>query len=231
MKILALITARGGSKRLPGKNILMLGDKPLIAWSINVAKDIPEICDVLVSTDDPAIAAVSSQTGAYVPWLRPAELATDTASSVDVALHALNWYEAAKGAVDGLLLLQPTSPFRSKKTVLKGIELYVGSGFRPILGVSSTPAHSMWTMKIESGYLVPILQEHGLGIRSQDLPKEYVANGSFYLISPRKLREENSFITRETIPLIADSPQEELDIDTEWDWFVANCLIRKDQSI
>ena len=124
MKILALILARGGSKRLPGKNIRCLGGKPLIVWSIDVTKHIPEICDILVSTDDPAIAAVSKGAGALVPWLRPPELATDTATSVDAALHALDWYEADKGKVDGLLLLQPTSPFRTKETVMRGIAFF-----------------------------------------------------------------------------------------------------------
>ena len=138
MRILALITARGGSKRLPGKNIRPLGGKPLIVWSIDVAKDSLEICDILVSTDDSAIAAVCEKAGAYVPWLRPAELAIDTASSVDVALHALDWYEAEKGAVDGLLLLQPTSPFRTQATVQRGIELFSQHDYQPVLGVSPT---------------------------------------------------------------------------------------------
>jgi CMP-N,N'-diacetyllegionaminic acid synthase len=93
MKILVLIPARGGSKRLPGKNIRLLGDRPLIVWTIDLAKNIPKICDILVSTDDIAIAEVASKAGALVPWLRPAELATDTATSVDVCLHALDWYE------------------------------------------------------------------------------------------------------------------------------------------
>ena len=115
MRILTVIAARGGSKRLPGKHIRVLGEKPLIIWSIDVAKDIPEICDILVSTDDTAIASVCTEAGILVPWLRPVELATDTANLVDVVLHALGWYETEKGAVDGILLLQPTSPFRTKK--------------------------------------------------------------------------------------------------------------------
>ena len=102
MKILALIAARGGSKRLPGKNIRLLGGKPLIVWSIDVARDIPEICDILVSTDSPAISEICKDAGIVVPWLRPVKLATDKASSVDVALHALEWYEAEKGEIDGL---------------------------------------------------------------------------------------------------------------------------------
>ncbi len=225
MKILALIPARGGSKRLPGKNIRLLGGKPLIVWSIDAAKGIPEICDILVSTDDPVIAAICSDAGAYVPWLRPSELATDTASSVDVALHALDWYEAEKGAVDGLLLLQPTSPFRTKKTVARGIELFSNNAHQSVLGVSPTHAHPMWTLKIEGDYLVPFMKEHGLQTRSQDLPSAFVVNGSFYLTSPAELRACGSFVGAKTVPLLIESSQEALDIDTEWDWAVANAAL------
>lgn len=225
MKILALITARGGSRRLPGKNIRILGEKPLIVWSIDVAKDIAEICDILVSTDDSAIAQVCKEAGALVPWLRPVELASDIASSVDVALHAIDWYEAAKGAVDGILLLQPTSPFRSQKSVLRGIELFRENGRNPVLGISPTHAHPMWTLKMDGEFVVPFFQENGLGTRSQDLTTAYVVNGSFYLISPAELRANQSFIGLKTTPLIIQSPQEALDIDTEWDWTVAEACI------
>lgn len=221
MRILALITARGGSKRLPGKNIRVLGGKPLIVWSIDVAKDIAEICDILVSTDDPGIAAVCTEAGALVPWLRPANLATDTASSVDVVLHALDWYESENGAVDGVLLLQPTSPFRTKETVRKGIGSFVKHDRQAVLGISPTHAHPMWILKMEGDYLVPFLQDHGLGTRSQDLPPVYVVNGSFYLINPAELRANRTFFGAAAIPLLIESPQEALDIDTEWDFKMA----------
>jgi CMP-N-acetylneuraminic acid synthetase len=224
MRILALITARGGSKRLPGKNISILGGKPLIVWSIDVAKDVPEICDILVSTDDHSIAEVCTAAGALVPWLRPAGLATDTASSVDVALHALDWYETEKGAVDGLLLLQPTSPFRTKNTMHRGIQLFNKNGQQPVLGVSPTHTHPMWTLKMEGDYLVPFMQGHGLETRSQDLSAAYVVNGSFYLISPAELRAGRSFVGKKTIPLLIESPQEALDIDTEWDFKMAESI-------
>jgi CMP-N,N'-diacetyllegionaminic acid synthase len=224
MRILALIPARGGSKRLPGKNIRMLGGKPLIVWSIDVAKDIPEICDILVSTDDQAIAEVCKAAGAFVPWLRPVELATDTASSVDVALHALDWYEAEKGTVDGLLLLQPTSPFRTQANIQRGIELFSKHGHQPVLGVSPTHAHPMWSLKIEGDYLVPFIQDHGMEIRSQELSPAYIVNGSFYLISPDQLRLSKSFLGRETIPLLIESKLEALDIDTEWDYKLAEMI-------
>jgi CMP-N,N'-diacetyllegionaminic acid synthase len=221
MRILALITARGGSKRLPGKNIRILGGKPLIVWSIDVVRDIPEICDILVSTDDPTIAAVCSECGVDVPWLRPADLATDTASSVDVVLHALDWYESEKGAVDGLLLLQPTSPFRTKATVRRGIELFVENGRLPVLGVSPTHAHPMWTLRMEGNYLIPFMREHRIATRSRELAPVYIANGCFYLIVPAELRAGHSFVGAKTIPLEIESPKERLDIDTEWDWMVA----------
>jgi CMP-N,N'-diacetyllegionaminic acid synthase len=224
MRILALIAARSGSKRLPGKNIRPLGGKPLIAWSIDAAKDILEICDILVSTDDTVIADVCKEAGAYVPWLRPSELATDTASSVDVALHALDWYAAEKGAVDGLLLLQPTSPFRTQATVQRGIELFSKHGHQTVLGVSPTHAHPMWTLKMEGDYLVPFMGEHGFRTRSQDLPSAYVVNGSFYLITPTDLRLRHSFVGAKTIPLLIESPQEAVDIDTEWDWKMAESI-------
>jgi len=225
LRILALILARGGSKRVPEKNIRLLGGKPLIKWSIDAAKEIPDICDILVSTDDPVIAKVCSKSGAMVPWLRPPELATDTSSSIDAALHALDWYESEMGSVDGVLLLQPTSPFRTKATVLKGIELFKEHGKMPVLGVSPTHAHPMWTLKIDGEYLVPFMQEHGFKTRSQDLPPAYVLNGSLYLISPYELRAQHTFIGNRSIPLVIESSREALDIDTEWDLWLAESMI------
>jgi CMP-N,N'-diacetyllegionaminic acid synthase len=151
MRILALITARGGSKRLPGKNICLLGGKPLIVWSINIAKDIPEVVDTLVSTDDKEVAEIAKNADALVPWLRPQELAADTASSVDVCLHALEWYVKEDGTVDGLMLLQPTSPFRNHKSVLQGIKIFSSHQHRSVNGVSPAETHPMWCFKIEKG--------------------------------------------------------------------------------
>lgn len=230
MRILALILARGGSKRLPGKNIRPLGGKPLIIWSIDVATDVPEVCDILISTDDDAIADVCKQAGAYVPWLRPAELATDTATSVDAALHALDWYEAEKGAVDGVLLLQPTSPFRTKETLHKGVELFISNSRQSVIGVSRTHAHPMWTLVLDGDQLVPYLEEHGLGKRSQDLKEAYSVNGCFYLITPEQLRANKSFFVSKAQPLVIDSFQEELDIDTEKDWELAEGILNSNSN-
>lgn len=229
MKILALIPARGGSKRLPGKNIRLLGGKPLINWTIEVAQGFPEICEILVSTDDPEIALIAKVAGANVPWLRPEKIATDEATSVDVALHALDWYEAENGTVDGMLLLQPTSPFRTHETVRRGIELFETHGRKSVIGVSPARDHPMWTFKEQGDYLVPFLENNGLESRSQDLEPVFVVNGGFYLISPEELRRNQSFAVNEPIPLVIESEKEALDIDTEWDFKLSEiCANDKD---
>jgi CMP-N,N'-diacetyllegionaminic acid synthase len=225
LKILVLIPARGGSKRLPKKNIRHLGGVPLIEWSIDIAKLIPEVCDILVSTDSAETLDIAQELGAYVPWIRPKELSGDNSSSVDVALHALDWYEFKHGTVDGLLMLQPTSPFRSLETIRKGIEMYLKKDVDSILGVSPTHAHPGWTFKIKGNALSPFLGKHELNTRSQDLDPAYVINGSFYLISPCTLRKEKSFFTKGSLPLVIKSNIESLDIDTEQDWQYAEyCL-------
>jgi CMP-N,N'-diacetyllegionaminic acid synthase len=225
MRILALITARGSSKRIPGKNIRPLGGKPLIVWSIDAAKGIPDICDILVSTDDAEIAKVCKAAGANVPWLRPAELATDTASSVDVALHALDWYEAEKGSVDGLLLLQPTSPFRTRESILRGIHIFHENGQRAVVGFSEVKSHPMRCFYLNGDTMSPFIEGEGVNLRSQDLALAYEINGAFYLIAPNEFREGRSFNKVNMMPLIIIDPKESIDIDTEWDWKIAEAAL------
>ena len=224
MRILALITARAGSKRVPGKNTRVLGGKPLISWSVDIVKNISEICDVLVSTDDPITADICQKAGAYVPWLRPAELATDTATSVDVALHALDCYESEIGPVDGLLLLQPTSPFRSVSTIQAGIRLFEEKDHRTVVGVSSVNEHPNRMFKKAGDYMVPYLVDNQLDARSQALTPLWVVNGGFYLISPQSLRSHKTFFANQVIPLLVASSEEALDIDTEWDFKLAEFI-------
>jgi CMP-N,N'-diacetyllegionaminic acid synthase len=202
-----------------------LGEKPLIVWSIDVAKGIREICDILVSTDDAAIAEVARNTGALVPWLRPAELATDVASSVDACFHALDWYEGEHGKVDGLLLLQPTSPFRSRESVLRGINLFGLNDFRPVLGVSPAASHPMWCFQIQGETLRPFIDGVDFKIRSQDLPPAYVVNGAFYLITPDRFRKLHSFFSDDAIPLVIEDSLENIDIDSERDWKMAEVIL------
>ena len=196
----------------------------MIVWSIDVVKEIPAICDILVSTDDSVIAEVARDAGALVPWLRPAELASDTASSVDVCLHALDWYENENGKLDGLLLLQPTSPFRRRATVERGIGLFLAHRGRPVLGISPAASHPMLCFRIEGEVMRPFI-EGGMHLRAQDLPSAYVLNGAFYLIAPTDLRKRRAFYDNDALPLIIDSPEESIDIDTERDWKLAEAVL------
>lgn len=224
MNVLALVPARGQSKRLPGKNIRPLAGRPLIAWTIAAARAVRGISEIVVSTDDPQTAAIAREAGASVPWLRPADLATDTASSVDVALHALDWYEQARGAAGALLLLQPTSPFRSAATIEQALARFAAGGGRAVVGVSPSKAHPAWTFRIDGDTLVPIAGQPATDTRSQDLDPCYVVNGCVYVVSPADLRASRSFFPARAMPFIIDSPRETLDIDTAWDWRLAECL-------
>lgn len=221
MKTLVLIPARGGSKRVPGKNIRMLGGRPLIAWTIELAGRIEPPAEILVSTDDPQIASAATEAGAEVPWLRPKHLATDTATTLDAVLHALDSYESVRGAVETLVVLQPTSPFRRLSTVLEGLRLFQELGNSAVIGVSPAATHPAWCFKVEDGALRPYVDSSGLSQRSQDLPPAYEISGGLYIISAKQLRKEKTFFPRELVPIVSDDDIETLDIDTEWDWLCA----------
>lgn len=226
MKLLALVPARGGSKRVVNKNIRELGGKPLIAWTIEAARGAPELADVLVSTDSPAIAQAAEAAGALVPWLRPAELATDTATSMAVCLHALDWYEQEKGPVDGLLLLQPTSPFRTTASIRRAIERFGAHPQRSVVSFSPADSHPLWCYRVDGDAIAPFMEGGNRPTRSQDLPPAYVINGALYLASPAYLRQRGSFLGNDTVPLVMDDTRESLDIDTEWDWMLAETLLK-----
>jgi len=224
MRILALIPARGGSKRLPGKNIRPLAGIPLIGWSIRSAQQSQAFCDILVSTDSQEIAEIAVAEGALVPWLRPAELASDSADSVGVAAHALDWYEAEHGKVDGLMLLQPTLPFRKVATIQAAIQRYAEHGQRPVVSVEHAAHHPAWCFKHENGRLVPYHGWELMNSRSQDLPTAYCTNGVIFLVHPETLRQANSFVTEEALPLVLADTNESIDIDTMEDWLAAEAV-------
>ena len=121
MRILAIIPARQGSKRLQGKKLLPVGVRPLVRWTIERALMTEAFVDVLVSSDDPVVVDFANQIGGLAPWLRPEHLATDSASTASVLQHALTWYESEFGGVDAVALLQPTSPFRSVETMRSAV--------------------------------------------------------------------------------------------------------------
>lgn len=224
VRLLAIVTARGGSKRLPRKNVLPLGGKPLIAWTIDAARESAVCADILVSTDDEEIARTARAAGASVPWLRPAELATDTAGSAGVVAHALAWYEREHGAVDAVLLLQPTSPFRSAASIRGAVRAYAdqASAMRhPVVSVSPAATHPAWTFAWQGGELRPSLGWEPLTLRSQDLPPAYALNGAVYVIPAEDARAARPIVRPGVLPFVMTDARESLDIDTADDWALA----------
>lgn len=234
LRLLAIIPARGGSKRLPRKNVLPLLGRPLIDWSIRAALDSRLCVDVLVSTDDAEIAEVASRGGALVPWRRPAELSTDTAATAPVLAHALGWYEAERGTVDAVLLLQPTSPFRTVASILGALKAYAaqpGDAPQPIVSVSPSANHPAWSFYLESGAMTPCLGWEPLSRRSQDLPVAYSLNGAIYVIPADDIRRSLPLVRPGVLSYVMTDPLESLDIDTPEDWAEAERLALRAQAL
>lgn len=228
-RLIAVIPARGGSKRLPGKNIRLFGGRPLIAWTIDVALTSGCFDRVFVSTDDSAIAEVARNAGADVPWLRSASLATDTALVADAVIELLQRLEAeGQEKPTGVALLQPTSPFRSIDTIRRGCELYRKYDGDSVISVSPVSQHPYWMCRIhENLILKPFLNltPEQASARAQELPPVYVLNGLFYLVHPRNLLETGSFYSTNTRALVIKDLLETIDIDTSFDWKLAEAVL------
>ncbi|WP_038070666.1 acylneuraminate cytidylyltransferase family protein [Hydrogenovibrio kuenenii] len=188
MKVLALIPARQGSKRLPNKNIKMLAGKPLIAWTIEaaLASDLVKdrMMDVFVSTDSEEIADIAREHGAKVPFLRPDELASDTASTKDAITHALKTLKEMGQEYDCLILLQPTSPLRQSFHIDEAFALFLDKDAESVTSVSELEHPIEWTMTLEDDLkLDNFFQENAeaLKTRSQDLPTRYRLNGALVI--------------------------------------------------
>lgn len=227
MNRLLLITARGGSKGLPGKNILPLGGKPLIAWSIEQALDCG-LGPVIVSTDSEEIAAVSRAFGAEVPFLRPAELATDTASSVDVAEHALEWFRGQHGLLPEILvLLQPTGPFRRIADITAAVAMVEEGGAPAAIGVCEAHPHPWMTRRMSAdGTLHPFCEIPKILKQRQDFPPAWNINGTIYVIRSSVLLEGRTFLPPGTVGHVMPVSCS-IDIDTREDLEFANFLVSR----
>lgn len=224
MKILVIIPARGGSKGIPHKNIKPLNGKPLIYYTIDCARAICADEDICVSTDDQEIINVVEKYGLKVPFVRPEELATDTAGTYEVLLHALDFYEKQGKHYDVVMLLQNTSPFRTAEHVKEALSLY-RKDLDMVVSVKECAANPYYCVFEENreGYL-NICKGDGNITRRQDAPKVYEYNGAIYAINPVSLKAMplNKFIRR--IKYVMDE-RSSLDLDTMADWQLAEVLI------
>lgn len=213
---------------MPGKNIRLLGGLPLIAHSIRHALEVAERAeDVVVSTDSEEIATVARDAGATVPFMRPAELATDTASSRDVMLHALDWYEDRHGVTtDALVLLQPTSPFRNPDDIRRALRIFEEKRPDMVVSVkaaSTNPYYNAYETD-ETGAL-RISKGDGSVTRRQDAPPVWEFDGSIYVINPDSLRRYPALGKMPRILPVENTVRHNIDIDTELDFKLAEYLI------
>lgn len=224
MKILYVIPARGGSKGIPHKNIKPLGGIPLIDYSVKVARELADDCDICVSTDDGEIAATVERLGLKVPFLRPAELATDKSGTYEVLLHALDFYSARGVDYDVLVLLQPTSPFRRADDVRRALALYSPEidMVVTVKEAASNPYYNCYETGAD-GYL-RISKGDGSYTRRQDAPKVWEYNGAVYVINTGSLRQMPLGQFRRRVMCEMDAMRS-VDLDTEIDWIVAEKLI------
>lgn len=224
MKPLVVIPARGGSKGIPRKNIKKLAGKPLIHYTIEAARQVFDEEVICVSTDDKEIKEVAEETGLIVPFFRPAELASDTAGTRDVLLHAIDYYEEKGYYPDTVILLQPTSPFRTGEHIKEALKLY-HSALDQIVSVKETGSNPYYVLfeENEEGYLEK--SKKGNYKRRQDCPKVWELNGAIYIINVKSIKkEEMSGIGR--IKKYVMDEKSSIDIDTQLDWTIAEALVK-----
>lgn len=226
MKILVIIPARGGSKGIPRKNIKPLDGKPLIYYTIDVARSIAQDEDICVSTDDAEIINMVEKYGLKVPFVRPVELASDTAGTYEVLLHALNYYEQKlRRQYDVVVLLQNTSPFRCAEQVKEALSLY-REEVDMVVSVKECPANPYYNVfeEDENGYL-HISKGEGIFMRRQDAPIVYEYNGAIYIMNAEQLKKTHMHKMTRRIKYVMDE-QSSFDLDTMWDWQMAETIIR-----
>ncbi|MDD2699109.1 MAG: acylneuraminate cytidylyltransferase family protein [Arcobacteraceae bacterium] len=219
---LAIIPARGGSKRLPRKNVLDLCGKPLIAWSIEAGLNSKYVDKVVVTSDDDEILNISKKFGAET-IKRPDELASDTATTFDTIKHTIDNLEK----YDYIVLLQPTSPLRNENHIDEAIELLEQRNADAVIGVCEMDHSPLWSNTLpQGGNMNSFLKDEILNKRSQDLDKYYRLNGAIYICKTEKILEEKSFFLKDNIFAYVMDRKCSIDIDEEIDFKIAEFMIQ-----
>lgn len=226
MSCLALIPARGGSKGIPRKNVRLLANKPLIAWTIESALQATSIDRVVVSTENEEIASIAKAWGADIPFMRPTALAADDTPSMDVVYHALDQLDE----YDWVLLLQPTSPLRAAEDIDEMSAFCQQAQAPAAVSICPCSKHPFWTYwQAPNGLLHPLVTDQPLIARRQDCPPAFELNGAMYLGRTSWLRQQSHFVTSETVGYRMPRSRS-LDLDTPDDWLLAEFLIGRQLS-
>lgn len=222
LKIFALISARGGSKGIPRKNIRRIAGKPLIAWTIEAALSSRMLDAVVVSTDDEEIAEVARRWGAQVPFLRPTYLAQDDSPGIDPVLHAINHLPG----FDAVILLQPTSPLRTTEDIDVCVGLARDMQAPSVVSVSEPVKHPYWMYRLGADQRLQTLIDVPPISRRQELPPVYALNGALYYARSDWLKQHRTFVTAETVAYVMP-PERSVDLDTLLDWKLAEILLKE----
>lgn len=235
-KVLALIPARGGSKRLPRKNILEFAGKPMIAWTIEAALKSLYVDQVFVTTDDKEIAYISREYGASVPFIRPENLSDDSAKTIDVILHSLDFFERKGNYFDYLVLLQPTSPLRNHVHLDAALEYMQRKKGECIVGVTEIEHPVEWVTELPESYSL----DHFFGSKTfmqtqgshRKIPARYRINGAIYICSVKRIiKEKTMFLKTNSYGFVMDGSVS-VDIDTILDFKLAELQYKsKDYSL
>lgn len=226
MRILGLIPARGGSKGVPKKNIKLLGKLPLIQYTLNSAKESNLLTEIVVSTDNEEIAIAAEVAGYKPPFVRPAELAQDMSTSLEVVQHAIAFFESKQVFFDAVCLLQPTNPFREKGSIDEAIKKFRDSDADCLISVLPIPYefNPHWAFEENlQGLLKIATGEEKIIPRRQELPKTFHRDGAIYITKTDVIKQGSLY--GKTIAYIESNPKFHVNIDTMEDWETAEKIL------
>jgi CMP-N-acetylneuraminic acid synthetase len=221
--ICAIVPARGGSRGIPRKNLRPFLGRPLVCHAVDAGLGATLVERVIVSTDDPEIAAVARAAGAETPFLRPAALATDETPTLPVLQHAVRWLEQHGTAVSTVVVLQPTSPLRSAAHVDAAVRLFLDSGAESVASVCEVDHSPYWMHRLDGDRLVPFAPEGAAYLRRQDLPPVYRLNGAIYVTRRPVVMDQARVLGDDTRAFVMDR-QRSIDIDDELDFQLAELV-------
>ncbi|HHV30190.1 MAG TPA: acylneuraminate cytidylyltransferase family protein [Clostridium sp.] len=225
MKNIAIIPARAGSKGLKDKNIKLLNGKPMLAYSIEAAKESGLFEEIMVSTDSKKYAQIAKQWGANVPFLRPEELSNDTASSWDVVRYVIQRYKELGREFDTVALLQPTSPLRNSTDIIKGYEVMENKSANSVIAVCEVEHSPLWANTLPKNHsMVGFIRPDIAKVPRQSIPTYYRINGALYIVKVEHLMLSADIYSDRSYALIMDK-ENSIDIDDIFDFKIASLLL------
>lgn len=226
-KIIGIIPARGGSKGIPNKNIINICGKPLIGYTIEEALKSDYLDKVIVSTDDEKIRDAALEYGAEVPFIRPDFLSEDTSKTIDVVLHALDFFKKKGEEYDYVVLLQPTSPLRKSEDIDDAINRLMDNNNESLVSVCEVEQNPVIMRTIKNGKLHEVINFDGDNLRRQNLPVFYIFNGAIYINSIKMLYNEKTFVNDDTLSYIMEK-NKSVDIDEPVDILIVESILKGD---